>query len=113
MLLPRTLKISAFATVFLAAGFVQAAAVFPDVPEGSLYQEAVEMLVDAQVINGNPDGLFHPNDDVNRAAMLKMLYKARGKTPDPLSVRCFLDVEIGSWYESFVCDAAARRYVNG
>ncbi len=89
------------------------AAIFPDVPDSHLYREAIERLVGAQVINGHPDGTFRPEDDVNRAAMLKMLYKASGKTPDPSNVACFPDVEPGSWYEPFVCDAAANRFVQG
>jgi len=89
------------------------AAVFPDVPGGFIYQEEIEMLVNAQVINGNPDGNFYPGRSVNRAEMLKMLYKAKGKSPDPSSHSCFPDVESGSWYEQFVCDAAANRYVQG
>lgn len=89
------------------------AAVFPDVPDGHVFQNSIEELVRAGVIGGNPDGTFKPDDQVNRAAMLKMLYLAKGTVPDPLSVRCFPDVVIGSWYEPYVCDAAARRYVNG
>lgn len=89
------------------------AAVFPDIPEGHMYQRSIETLVKASVVAGNPDGYFYPNRDVNRAEMIKMLYLAKGKTPDPLSIRCFPDVVVGSWYESYVCDAAVRRYVNG
>lgn len=109
-------KTVSFATLFLLLAVHPASALastFPDVPDGHLFQESVEELVRAGVINGNPDGTFKPEDNVNRAAMLKMLYLAEGKTPDPLSVRCFPDVEIGSWYEPYVCDAAARKYVNG
>lgn len=65
------------------------------------------------VISGNPDGTFRPGDPVNRAAMLKMLYLASGKTPASSSVGCFPDVQKGSWYESFVCDAATRGFVKG
>ena len=99
--------------MLLGSSSVAYAAVFPDVPNGHIFQASIEALVDAQVVNGNPDGTFQPDAPVNRAAMLKMLYKAQGKTPDPLSVRCFPDVEIGSWYEPFVCDAAAMKYVAG
>jgi hypothetical protein len=106
-----------FSALSIVLGFtsvaIAASSVFPDVPQGHLFQKEVEELVRAQVVNGNPDGTFRPDDNVNRAAMLKMLYKAKGKVPDPLSVRCFPDVEIDSWYEPFVCDAAARKYVNG
>ncbi|MFA7682147.1 MAG: S-layer homology domain-containing protein [Candidatus Peribacteraceae bacterium] len=89
------------------------ASIFPDVSEGNIYREAIESLVGAQVINGNPDGNFYPGRAVNRAEMLKMLYKAKGKLPDPTSRNCFKDVEEGSWYEQYVCDAAANRYVQG
>jgi hypothetical protein len=89
------------------------AAVFPDVPDGHMYQAEIEMLVGAQVIGGNPDGTFAPDRAVNRAEMLKMLYKAKGKTPDPIHKKCFSDVPEGAWFESYVCDAAANRYVQG
>jgi hypothetical protein len=88
------------------------AAVFPDVPEGHLFQMPIENLVGLKVINGNPDGTFKPEKSVNRAEMLAMLYRARGITP--ASKRgCFPDVQPGSWYELYVCDAAAKNYVKG
>jgi len=89
------------------------ATVFPDVQEGHVYRESIESLVGAGVINGNPDCNFYPERAVNRAEMLKMLYRAKGKTPDPTSRDCFPDVQHGSWYESFVCDAASQRYIQG
>ena len=102
----------AFLITSLIASSVSAVA-FPDVPEDHLYRASVEQLVSAGVINGNPDGNFYPERSVNRAEMLKMLYLATGLSPDPNNVRCFPDVQPGSWYESFVCDAAARRFVAG
>ena len=89
------------------------AGVFPDVPDTHVFRPAIEGLVQAGVISGNPDGTFRPSDPVNRAAMLKMLYLASGKTPAPASRTCFPDVQQGSWYESFVCDAAVQAYVKG
>lgn len=103
---------SATAISLLMSG-VASAAIFPDVPDGHIFQQPIENLVGSSVLNGNPDGQFYPNNAVNRAELLKMLYKAAGKTPDPSSVKCFPDVEPGSWYEMFVCDAAANSYVNG
>ncbi|MFH0851774.1 MAG: S-layer homology domain-containing protein [Candidatus Peregrinibacteria bacterium] len=90
-----------------------AAAIFPDVPTSHVYREPVEALVNAGVVTGNPDGTFAPERKVNRAEMLKMLYKATGKQPDSASRACFTDVERLSWYESYVCDAAAHHYVEG
>lgn len=89
------------------------ASVFPDVPDGHLFQREIEELVRSGVVNGNPDGTFDPDAPVNRAAMLKMLYLAKGRTPDPLSTKCASDVEVGAWYESYVCDAYLRGDVKG
>ena len=97
----------------LIVGTATASIFFPDVPVTHLQYQAIEALVEAGVINGNPDGTFEPEEIVNRAAFLKMLYKAKGKVPDPSSVRCFKDVIPESWYEPFVCDAAANKLVNG
>ena len=97
----------------LIMGTASASIFFPDVTVDYLHYQAIDALVKAGVINGNPDGTFQPEESVNRAAFLKMLYKAKGKVPDPSSVRCFADVVPESWYESFVCDAASNKYVNG
>jgi hypothetical protein len=105
--------LSALSGLSLLVVSTAAASIFPDVPDGHMFQNPIERLVGSSVVNGNPDGNFYPNVGVNRAEMLKMLYKAAGKTPDPSSVRCFPDVLPGSWYEMFVCDAAANGYVNG
>ncbi|MDO8648846.1 MAG: S-layer homology domain-containing protein [Candidatus Peregrinibacteria bacterium] len=101
------------ALLVLLQPIAAAASIFPDVLDDHLHREAIERLVGTQVIGGHPDGTFRPNDPVDRAAMLKMLYKASGKTPDPSHVKCFKDVPEGSWFEPFVCDAAANRYIAG
>ena len=76
----------------LIMGTASASIFFPDVTVDYLHYQAIDALVKAGVINGNPDGTFQPEESVNRAAFLKMLYKAKGKVPDPSSVRCFADV---------------------
>ncbi|MDO8468206.1 MAG: S-layer homology domain-containing protein [Candidatus Peribacter sp.] len=104
---------SSGAILALLATGVAAEAIFPDVPVGHLFEQPINALVNAGVLTGNPDGRFYPDRQVNRAEMLKMLYKATGKVPDATSRACFSDVERLSWYESFVCDAAAHHYVEG
>ncbi|MDD4286802.1 MAG: S-layer homology domain-containing protein [Candidatus Peribacteraceae bacterium] len=96
----------------LATG-AAAAAIFPDVPVGHLFEEPINALVNAGVLTGNPDGKFYPDRQVNRAEMLKMLYKATGRLPDVNSRGCFSDVERYGWYENYVCDAAANHFVEG
>lgn len=112
MVLVGSRSVALISLLFLTAG-TALAAIFPDVPENHVYREPIEMLVGAEVINGNPDGNFYPARSVNRAEMLKMLYKATGKQPNPSNRGCFPDVESGSWYEIYVCDAASNRYVAG
>ena len=107
-----SLILAAILLVPLLAGSALAS-IFPDVSDDHIHARAIEALVSAGVIGGNPDGTFDPATSVNRAAFLKMLYKAKGKEPDPTSVRCFKDIIPDSWYESFVCDAAANHYVDG
>lgn len=85
------------------------AAIFPDVSDGHPYKAEVEFLVRAGVIKGNPDGKFYPERQVNRAEFLKLLYAATNRTPNPDRVGCFPDIERGSWYESYVCDAASKE----
>ena len=99
-------------TVFFLSA-VAVAAVFPDVPESHVHREAIEQLVSVKVINGNPDGNFYPERSVNRAEILKMLFLASGLEPDANQQNCFPDVPNGSWFESFVCDASIRRFVQG
>lgn len=98
--------------ILLLMPFVADAAAFSDVPSGYAHERAIERLSEIGVIGGNPDGTFRPRDPVNRAAMLAMLYRAAKKTPEKTG-GCFPDVQDGSWYESTVCDAAKKGYVQG
>ena len=91
--------------LFLPSAFAIA---FPDVALNYSFSIAISQLSDRGVIGGNPDGFFRPHDPVNRAAMLKMLSLAAKKTPSA-SGGCFSDVPQGSWFESYVCDAAAKE----
>ncbi|MDD5026380.1 MAG: S-layer homology domain-containing protein [Candidatus Peribacteraceae bacterium] len=112
----RKIGILLVALLFLSSGVAFAqldAPIFPDVPVGHIYREAIEALVGARVIDGNPDGNFSPERAVNRAEMIKMLYRAKGRIPDPANKDCFKDVERESWYETFICDAAANHFVDG
>jgi len=107
----------AIVLLFPASGF---AVSFPDVPATHVHEHAIERLTAMSVITGNPDpssplgtgSTFNPDDPINRAAMLAMLYRAAKKTPEKVG-GCFPDVQEGSWYEFTVCDAAKDGYVQG
>lgn len=97
----------AFALLFPLA--VSAAGLFPDVGDTHLFKAEIESLARAGIVKGNPDGKFYPDRSVNRAEFLKLLYTATGRMPNAVSSSCFADVEHGSWYESYVCDASSKR----
>ncbi len=108
-------RLLALVPAFVLIGMMsaQAASIFSDVKDATPFKMEIEGLAASGVITGNPDGTFRPLDPVNRAAMLKMLFKAAGRTPDEAQKGCFPDVGSGSWYESFVCDAVMHGYVQG
>src|SRR3989344_1981566 len=111
----RRLRLILATLLFLQPLAALAVPIFPDVTEGSPFQADIETLVRAGVVHGNPDGTFAPDNTVNRAEMLKMLYLATGRTPSADAKGCFKDVVTGSWYEPYVCDAALpiHRFVQG
>ncbi|MBI3618554.1 S-layer homology domain-containing protein [Candidatus Peregrinibacteria bacterium] len=90
------------------------AATFPDVPSTSPYADAIATLVQNGVIRGNPDGTFRPKNPVNRAAILKMLYLAAGKTASPANGTCFgKEFTADAWFASYVCDAFEHGFIRG
>lgn len=97
------------AVVLLLPLTVSAAGLFPDVSDTHPFKASIESLARAAIVKGNPDGKFYPDRSVNRAEFLKMLYTATNRTPNAISSSCFSDVEHGSWYEVYVCDAASKR----
>ena len=103
--------VSALSAALLAS--TAFAAIFPDVPDSDPHKTNIELLVGLKVINGNPDGTFAPNREVNRAEFLAMTYRAIGRKPATAPRHLFKDVVIGSWYQLIVDDAAAAGFVQG
>jgi len=86
---------------------------FPDVPLTHIYVQQIGELSDRGIIKGNPDGYFQPNKTVNRAELLTMLYRAKGKNPAAPTKACFKDVNADAWFSAVVCDASKNAYVAG
>lgn len=111
----RSALTAAAISLLIPASIALAAGVFPDVGDSHPFKGEIESLFRLGVVKGNPSGLFVPDRDINRAEFLKLLYTTMKKQPKTVSAKCFSDVEAGSWYESIVCDAAAKEngYVQG
>ena len=76
------------------------------------YQDDVTYLKDKGSIEGYPDGLFHPQDTVNRAEFLKLVFRSKG-APEPVTQDCFADVPADAWFAPFVCAAKRRGIIEG
>ncbi len=85
------------------------AGLFSDVIDTHPFKGEIESLARQGILKGNPDGTFRPEKSVNRAEFLKMLFTATNRSPKAIYAGCFGDVEKGSWYEMYVCDAAAKE----
>jgi len=90
--------------------------IFTDVDSTYKYAEAIAYLRDAGMITGYDDGSFKPEQEVNRAEILKMLFLGFGyEVPEVIDTEeaFFKDVEAGSWYEKYVVYAATEGFING
>lgn len=94
---------------------------FPDTQDlWFRHQEAIDYLQQKDIIGGYPDpsdpsgqaALFKPDQLINRAEFLKIVFKGRSDT-EPVGRRCFSDVNPDAWYAPYVCAAARRGIVDG
>ncbi|MDE6107168.1 MAG: S-layer homology domain-containing protein, partial [Oscillospiraceae bacterium] len=60
---------------FPAAFAVGEEALYPDVPNEEWYADDVLQVTRRGLMGGLDDGLFHPNDPVNRAAVITVLWR--------------------------------------
>lgn len=87
---------------------------FPDmVSSWYRYREGVSYLKEKGTIEGYPDGNFRPQTTVNRAEMLKLIFRARAETEPITAGGCFADVPADAWFAPYVCAAARRNIVRG
>lgn len=84
---------------------------YSDVDAGSKYLEAVKTVTDLGLMNGVGDGLFGPDDTLNRAMVVTVL--SRIAPVEAAASAGFTDVSAGAWYEAAVNWGAASGIVTG
>ena len=84
---------------------------FVDVAPDDWFYAAVKSAVEAGLMNGVSDSLFDPEQDVNRAMFITVLYRA-AQEPEA-GTHLFLDVEPGAYYEKAVAWASEAGIVTG
>ncbi len=86
---------------------------FLDVEESHSNFVAIEYLVSIGTLEGYDDGTFRPDQDVNRAELMKILVSGQGIEPNEEVFKdCFTDVGT-EWYAPYVCYAEAQGWVEG
>jgi len=77
------------------------------------YYVAIKYLVQAGIVNGYPDGFVHPDREINRAELMKIITVGSGVSPsEEIFGNCFPDVET-EWFARFVCFAKAQNFITG
>ena len=84
---------------------------FIDLDSNAWYNQALEYVLQAGLMNGVGDTLFSPNGTTNRAMIVTILYRLEG-TPGG-EAATFTDVADGQWYSDAVGWAAANGIVTG
>ncbi len=98
----------------VATAPVSAAEGFSDVDSGNVHAPAVTALAERGVFAGTEcgDGLFCPDDPIERSVMAVWLIRALGASPDADSSR-FADVEASEWWSPFAEELADRGITRG
>jgi hypothetical protein len=102
--------------MLLALGFwtfeLTHAANFPDIKSPVLL-EAVEYLNEKGIIKGYPDGTFKPDQVINRAEALKIIFESRGIAVEEYSNSGFPDVDASLWFAKYVTSAKKLGLIQG
>lgn len=83
---------------------------FSDVDESRWFNTAVSTMAKLGIVNGYPDGGFHPNENITRAEFATIA--ARFDKYAAAEDADFSDID-GHWAKVYIAKAAARGWVNG
>ena len=108
----RMLSVLLALAMLLGLSVTASAASFSDVPAGASYAEAVNWAAEHGYVNGYSDGRFGVNDNVTRAQLSAILYRAAG-SPAASGTTRFSDVAAGAYYVNAASWAADNGLVNG
>jgi len=81
-------------------------------PENPNY-EAIEYLIKKGIINGYPDGTFHPYQKINRAEVAKIIAEAQISKIPNATQNCFPDTNQEAWYNKYTCAMKNKGWING
>ena len=106
------ISVSGDSTVSVQTGHICYAKDFTDVDIDAWYHENVCYVLGKGLMKGTAADKFAPNDNLTRAMLVTILYRAEGEPATNRSIP-FADVDMGSWYASAVIWAQQNGIVNG
>ena len=83
---------------------------FGDVNDGQWFNVSVSTMANMGIVNGYPDGDFHPNDNITRAEFAAIAARFDKEAKD--SANIFTDID-GHWAKSYILRAVNRGWING
>lgn len=86
---------------------------FPDVSSDAWFGTYVSGAQDGGIIEGYPDGMFRPGQNINRVEVLKILIEAASKNPTGAPPATFPDTESDAWYSAYINYGIANGIVSG
>ncbi len=92
-----------FVVMCFCFGFAVSFANFSDTTEHQ-YRESIQYLADHGVVGGYPDGTFKPDQDINRAEIMKIMLEASRGGENFAGEYCFPDVKT-EWFAKYLCYA--------
>jgi|GEM_PF-1781017 hypothetical protein len=98
---------------FFFPSAVSLAASFPDVPTSHPNATAIYDLQRRGIVQGNDDGTFAPDRNLNRAELLTLIYRANGKETRSIYRGCANDIPDEAWFSTVVCTAMHDGFVQG
>lgn len=85
---------------------------FLDVNEKTDYRKAIMWMFNNGIVQGYSDETFRPEECVNRAEFLKMLFKTFN-IPSNTNSQLFKDIPSSEWYAPYILTARARGTIEG
>ena len=84
---------------------------FSDVSAGKWYNAAVSTLVNAEIINGYPDGSFKPDRNITRAEFIKLVVAMFGV--DESATASYTDLKSTNWAYPYIATATSNGWITG
>lgn len=87
---------------------------FSDIRDGSTLDNMIQTLEDEGILSGYPDGSFRPEQSINRAEALKIIFATvQEKNIPSISENPFPDVPKNQWFAPYISAAKDRGVIKG